>query len=439
MKLRTLRLIGRALLPIFVIGQMLCAVPARAAFTLDDKARKEIEVKAQAMIDQKLTPGLAIGIMSGGKIIYSKGFGLANLETGTAVTPESVFDIGSNTKQFTAASIMLLAEQGKLGVDDQLSKYFPDFPRGNEVTLRQMLTHTSGIHPVMIPGGPPTPEQRLKIRTSADFVPVIQGLEQPFTFDPGTSWQYSNSGYILLGVIIEKVSGLSLGDFFKQNLFDRAGMTASALDKSTEVVPNRAAGYGSSPEGGGFTNRQDMMDVGTGGGGIRSTVGDMLRWQEALLSGRIISPAGVKTMTTPGTLKNGEALRMGPGGRYAFGLSAGEENGHATLSHTGGGPGFRSIGKMFPNDQVSFVVMINAGTSQQPREDRGEGPPRRPPPDQQAGESDRDPQGEPRGVRRPDETNAEPGQQRWPRRMQGPPNPVRELEAVLTDLITAPK
>jgi D-alanyl-D-alanine carboxypeptidase len=343
----------RAILALMLAG-MLAGRAAAAGYELNATAREKIEAEAQRLIHGQHTPGIAIGIMSKGQIIYAKGFGWANLETGTNVTPDSVFGIGSNTKQFTAVAIVLLSEQGKLGLDDPLSKFFPDFPRAREVTLRHLLTHSSGIHPVMVPGGLPTPEQRVMLRSAADLVPIIQGQTKLYDFDPGTSRSYSNSGYILLGVIIEKVSGLSLGDFFKHHLFDRAGMTASALDRATEVVPNRASGYAREPGRNEFINPPLLRDLGTGGGGIRSTVGDMLRWQDALLSGRIISLEGVMAMTTP--------AKGGP-----FGVMASEINGRTVFQTGGGGPGYRSNMKIFPNERVAFVVMTNIGASQNAR------------------------------------------------------------------------
>jgi CubicO group peptidase (beta-lactamase class C family) len=299
--------------------------------------------------------------MSEGKIIYAKGFGLANLETGTKVTPDSVFMIGSITKQFTAAAIMVLAEQGKLTVDDPISRYFPDFPRGQEVTIRQLLTHTSGVRTIMMPGAPPTPEQALKLRTTADVVALIRGLPDLYDFQPGTSFEYSNSNYWLLGAIVEKVSGVSLGDFLKRNIFDRAGMTATSMDERTEVVPNRVSGYGRAPGSSVFTNpRPALLNVSGGGAaGLHSTVGDLLRWQDALLAGRIVSPESVKAMTTPATLNNGAPLPP-DAPACGFGFLLGEENGHAFITHGGGSTGgFNANMKAYPNDNVAFVVLTN--------------------------------------------------------------------------------
>jgi CubicO group peptidase (beta-lactamase class C family) len=204
----------------------------------------------------------------------------------------------------------------------------------------------------MIPGGLPTAEQRVNLRTAADLVPIIESQINLYDFDPGTSRSYSNSGYILLGVIIEKVSGLSLRDFFKHHLFDRAGMTATALDDDSEIVPNRASGYQRAPGKDGYRKPPRVSDVPTGGGGMRSTVGDMLRWQDALLSGRIISLESVALMTNPGQ----------EGGPYGF--VVGDVRGHPAFQTGGGGPGFRSNTKVFPDDRIGFVVMTNSGASQ---------------------------------------------------------------------------
>jgi len=271
---------------LLVLATILVGQEATAGIHLDTTALHRIDTEAQRLIDEHRAPGLAVGIMSEGRIIYAKGFGLANLETGTTVTPDTVFMIGSITKQFTAAAVILLAEQGKLKIDDPISLYFPGFPRGEEVTIRQLLTHTSGIQPNPIKSAaePSTPERAVGLRATADVVALLHSMPNLYDFEPGTSFRYSNSGYWLLGAIIEKVSGVPLGDFLKQNLFTRAGMTATALDDPTEVVPHRASGYNRSPGADLFINPRNTHLRG-GAGGIRSTIGDMLRWQDALFAG----------------------------------------------------------------------------------------------------------------------------------------------------------
>ena len=406
----------RHVLPWLLVASALMAQSAPARFELDAADRLKIETAAQRLIDERQTPGIAVAIMREGQIIYAQGFGFANLETATPASPESVFVIGSNTKQFTAVAIVLLAEQGKLRLDDRLSKYFPDFPRGHEVTLRHLLTHASGIHPVMVPGGLPTPEQRINLHTAADLVPIIQGQTDLYDFDPGTSRRYSNSGYILLGVIIDKISGVSLGEFCKHHLFDRAGMTATALDDESEVVPHRAAGYQRAPGRDAYVKPLLLSNVATGGGGMRSTVGDMLRWQDAIMSGRIISQESLLAMTSPG--------EDGP-----FGFTVGEISGHPVFQTGGGGPGFRSNTKMFPNERIGFVVMTNSGAPQT-------GPSLEPP---AISAETKQPPGKKKGPGKKGPGKMGPGT-RGPgggRNLPGAPNPARELEQVITQVISA--
>lgn len=415
MKTHVSTLLGTAVLAI-ASASVLCE-PA-AAFDID---AKKIDAAAQRLVDEHRTPGLAIGVMRDGKIVYAKGFGLANLETGTKVTPDSAFIIGSITKQFTATAIVLLSEQGKLKIDDPLSKFFPDFPRGNEVTIRHLLTHTSGIHPIMSGSQPPypSPAQQVALRTTDDVIGFIQRMPDLYDFDPGTSNRYSNSGYWLLGAIIEKVSGMSLAEFFKRNLFEPAGMTATALDDATEVVPNRVSGYARGEGAGVFKNPSpEYMGAAGGAGGIRSTVGDMLRWQDAFISGRIISAAAVKMMTTP---------------REGFGVVAGNENGHASLGGTGGTTaGFVANQKMYPDDRVAFIVLSNMAAGGGGSGPRTQGPP----PDGEGANN----QGQ-RRRRGPPPEGAAPGEQRQgPRRRQGgPQTPASEVIELLSEMVVGPR
>jgi len=379
----------------------LCAVLLSAASApagevpFDEAARHRIDAAAQRLIDEHRSPGLAIGVMRDGEIVYAKGFGLADVESGTQVTPETVFLIGSITKHFTAAAIVLLSEQGKLKIDDPISKYLPEFPRGNEVTIRQLLTHTSGLCQIMGPGGSLTPEQASKARSTDEMVALIAGLPDLYVHEPGSAFLYSNAGYWLLGAIVEKVSGETLGAFFKQNLFDRAGMKSTDLEGDAAGVPQLASGY-LLADGETFNRAgRGKVIVAGGAGGIRSTIGDMLRWQEALLSGKIVSPDGVTMMTTPERPETSDAQSPEPDGArgYGFGLGVGTQNGHAYVGHTGGSSqGFSANLKAFPDDGLAFVVLTNVGPS---RGGVAAGPRRRPenPADAE--------QGPPRRVRRP--------------------------------------
>ena len=218
-----------------------------------------IEAAAQAMVSDGRTAGVAVGVVRGGQLVFNRSYGVANLELNEPVNASTVFRLASVTKQFTAASVLLLVEQHKLSLDDKLAKYYPDFPRGEQVTIRQLLNHTSGIRDY----AEVLSEELGRTRpTGPQFVQRIAGLG--YDFDPGTMWNYSNSGYFLLGQIIEKVSGASFADFTRANLFDRLGMMQTAVDDETQVVPFRASGY-SSCEGCALGIRQRAVHLDGGG------------------------------------------------------------------------------------------------------------------------------------------------------------------------------
>src|SRR5262245_13147663 len=245
--------------------------------------------------------------MQGGKTVLEQGYGTANLEHEVRATPETVFRIASMTKQFTAAGILLLAQEHLLSTNDKLSRFFPEFPRSDEVTIRQLLTHTSGL-----PSYDAKPEYRsfrLQSHTNLELVNWITA--DPYVAEPGAQYFYSNSGYLLLAGIIEKVSGESFRDFLKGRVFDRLRLTSTqvVLDDAT-LIPNRAAGY-VLREGqfGQFLNAPFCAASNNSGGtSIVSTIGDLMRWHSALFGGVILSPPFLQEMTSPGTLKNGKAI-----------------------------------------------------------------------------------------------------------------------------------
>lgn len=344
MRTTTVRAISTALLFFTFAGQV-----EADGFHLDGRTRRQIEAEAQRMIDEQLTPGLAIGIMSQGRIIYANGFGKSNLETCADASAHSVFGIGSVTKQFTAAAIVMLAEQGKLALEDPLSRFFPTFPRANEVTIRHLLTHTSGIHSL-----PNTPERNATLQTTAQVVAAIQNQAKVYDFDPGTKSQYSNAGYNLLAAIIEQVSGSGYGNFLRESLLENTGTPVTAFDRPQDIVLNRVAGYNRERTTNELVNAPPTSTIPSiGAGGMRSTVVDLLNWQEALHGARVVSAAGVNTMTTPATLDNGQPLPGGLGG------IVGADNGHKFFSADGGGPGVQASLKVYLNDDVAFALLAN--------------------------------------------------------------------------------
>ncbi|HEY6413666.1 MAG TPA: serine hydrolase [Edaphobacter sp.] len=278
-----------------------------------------------------------------GKLLINQGYGDADLEWNVPNTPDTKFRLGSLTKQFTAASILLLEERGKLKIEDPVSKYFPDPPAAWEkITIYNLLTHTSGI-----PNFTNFPDYRTsewKDTTPAELVARFR--DKPLEFEPGTKFDYSNSGYILLGFLIEKITGQTYGDFLQQNIFTALGMADSGMDNNTVILAKRAQGYSPSPKGvqhAGYTS----MTIPFSAGAIYSTTGDLLKWEQGLFGGKVINEASLKKMTTP--FKDG----------YAFGLAISDNNGHKMISHAGGIEGFNTSLNYYPEEKLTVVVLAN--------------------------------------------------------------------------------
>ncbi len=278
-----------------------------------------------------------------GKVILSKGYGSANLEWGVPNSPSAKFRLGSITKQFTAACILLLEERGKLKVEDPVKKYMPDAPAAwDKITIFNLLTHTSGIPSFTgfpdyhsMEAIPATPEQL-----------VARFRDKPLEFQPGEKWNYSNSGYVLLGYLIEKISGQSYSQFVQENIFNPLGMKDSGYDSNTAIIVHRASGY--SPGAKGITNAGYIdMSIPLSAGGLYSTTEDLLRWEQGLMGGKLLSAASLQKMTTP--FKND----------YAFGLAVHTANGHKVIEHNGGIEGFNTALAYYPDDKLTVVVLAN--------------------------------------------------------------------------------
>ena len=318
------------------------------------------------------SPGLQVAVFKDGRPLLVKSYGSANLEQHVPVTNESVFRVGSVTKQFTAVALLLLAEEGKLSLQDRLSKYYANFPRADDITLEQMLHHTSGIYNYT--SEPNFANDGMVHRTTDEMVEFIGKLPKTQDFEPGTNWSYSNSAYFILGGVVEKVAGESLATVFKTRLFVPVGMTHTALDDETELVPGRARGYsGSAP--GKFTNAPFIsMSIPGGAGSIRSTATDLAKWNAALFGGKVLKANSLAAMLTPGRLNDGDtsgvaiAKMMSAAGapgadtkqEYGYALFVSQEDGHRKISHGGGIYGFNSALSEFPKDRVTVAVLSNA-------------------------------------------------------------------------------
>ena len=354
-----------------------------SALGITPAVEAKIDAAAEQDVDSGRVAGAAVAVLRNGKLVFVKGYGRANLEFGAPVTPKTVFRIGSLTKQFTAAGVLLLAEQGKLKIDDKLSLYLPNFPRASEVTLRDLLNHTSGIH--NFTEGPVIDKISTSGATVDQLVADIAGQSPLYDFEPGQAWWYSNSNYALLGAVIEKVSGETWATFMKTAIFDKLGMADTAADEARDVVPERASGYslvGGAP--GKFRNSEFTdMSVPYAAGALRSTAVDMARWNAALFGGQLLKPESLKEMLAPGRLRNGAENQTAiawPGGKafappagyvpgpYAFGLGHHGENGRRIVGHDGSIAGFDAMMETYTDDGLTIIVLTNTDGAAHPLE-----------------------------------------------------------------------
>ena len=299
------------------------------------------------------TPGCALNVLRNGASIYSKGYGLASIELGVPISPRTVFDIGSSSKQFTAASIVLLAQDGKLSLDDDVRKFIPELPDlGAKVTLRHLLTHTSGWRDyvdLMVFGGFDERDHT----TDDDALDVLR-RQRALNFAPGSDWRYSNTGYFLMSIVVKRASGKSLADFAHERIFAPLGMTHTHyLTESREVIPNKASAYAPMP-GGAFLVGMSNWEQ-TGDGGVQTSVEDLARWDANFDTPTVGGKAMVDLLQTTATLSNGTPLT------YALGLTVDQYRGMRRVQHGGAWGGFRAMTMRFPTQHLSIYTLCNRG------------------------------------------------------------------------------
>jgi CubicO group peptidase (beta-lactamase class C family) len=318
---------------------VLCTGLLNMCFAEDVNSRMEQIIQDYA--GRKQFSG-AILVAQGGKIVLDKAYGYANLEWDIPNSPTTKFQIASMTKQFTAASVLLLEERGKLHVEDPVKRYMPDAPPAwDRVTIYNLLTHTSGI-PNKYDGITSWTQTKTPEQLVASF------RNKPLDFQPGETRKYSNSGYYLLGYLIEKISGQSYGDFVRENILKPLGMNDSGYNSNSEVIPRRASGYhlGSiGPENGQYYD----MTLRFSAGGLYSTTEDLLRWEQGLFGGKLLSAASLKKMTTPFKYD------------FACGLMVSDIDGHPAVEHSGGMDGFSSDMIYYTGDKLTVIVLNNFG------------------------------------------------------------------------------
>lgn len=318
---------------------LLLLVSSRVAFAdaVDDYIKTEME--------KSRIPGLSLAVIKDGKILKASGYGSANLETGTPATPETVYKIGSVSKQFIATGIMILLQDGKLRLEDPISMYLEGTPESwKPITIRHLLTHTSGIVREA-PGFDP-----FKIQADAAVIKTAYPL--PLRFAPGEKWEYCNVGYFALSEVIHKITGKPWGDFLTERVFKPAGMTTTRTTTTTDLIPHRASGYELTSANGELKNAENWVALRPSGAFI-STVLDMAKWDAVLDSNTILSEASREQMWTPVKLNDGTTYA------YGFGWTLSPWQGHKQVSHNGALPGFRSVYRRFVDDKLSVVVLTN--------------------------------------------------------------------------------
>jgi CubicO group peptidase (beta-lactamase class C family) len=282
----------------------------------------------------------------GGEVLLSRSYGYANLEWKIPNSATTKFRLGSLTKQFTAASILLLQDRGKLNVDDKVKKYIPDAPAAwDEITIYHVLTHTAGIPSFT---SFPNYTDLEPVATTPETL-LARFRDKPLEFQPGEKWSYSNSGYALLGYLIEKISGQTYQEFLQANIFTPLQMNDSGYDSNFLIIPQRAAGY--SPGRNGITGIMNTgyinMSVPYSAGALYSTTEDLLRWEHALFGGRVLSTASLAKMTTPFLHDYGCALFVRP------------IDGHKVIEHDGSIEGFNTSMSYYPDDKLTIIVLAN--------------------------------------------------------------------------------
>lgn len=306
----------------------------------------------KAEMQRQHIPGLSLLVVSQGKIVRAEGFGLANVELQVPVKPESVFQSGSVGKQFTATAVMMLVEEGKVGLDDPLTKYFADAPATwKDVTVRELLSHTAGF------GDYPKDFNFRKDWTEDEELKLIESI--PLAYPPGTKWDYSNLGYVTLGILIHRVTGEFYGDFLQQRIFQPLGMQSTRIISEADIVPNRSAGYRLVK--GELKNQEWVSPVvnTTADGSLYFTILDLAKWDAALYTEKLVKRSSLDLMWTPVKLKDGQPNKS----NYGFGWVIDRRDGHRCIHHDGSWQGFETAIARYVDDQLTVVALANLADS----------------------------------------------------------------------------
>jgi CubicO group peptidase (beta-lactamase class C family) len=302
----------------------------------------------RAEMQRQHIPGLSLLVVKDGKIVRAEGFGLSNVELQVPVKPETIFQSGSVGKQFTATAVMMLVEEGKIGLDDPLTKYFPGAPPAwKDVTVRELLSHTAGF------GDYPKNFNYRKDWSEDEELKLIESI--PLAYAPGTNWGYSNFGYVTLGILIHRVTGQFYGDFLQQRIFHPLDMSSTRIISEADIVPNRAAGYRLVK--GELKNQEWVSPVvnTTADGSLYFSINDLAKWDAALYTDKLLKRSSFDLMWTPVKLKNGQVNS----GNYGFGWFIDQRSGHRCIHHDGSWQGFETAIDRYVDDHLTVIALTN--------------------------------------------------------------------------------
>ena len=329
-----------ALLFLAAGSQLLLAQSASSPDKVDEYVRAEME--------KQHIPGLSLLVRRDGKIVKAQGYGLANVELEVPVKPETIFQSGSVGKQFTATGVMMLVEEGKIGLEDSITKYFPEAPATwKPVTIRELLSHTAGFTDY------PKEFDFRKDYTEDDILKIVMGI--PLAFAPRTKWSYSNLGYATLGILIHRVTGKFYGDFLAERIFHPLGMNTTRIISEADIIPNRAAGY--RLEKGQLKNQEWVAPAlnTTADGSLYFSTLDLAKWDEALYTEKLLKGSSLEEMWTPVKLLNGQPNSA----RYGFGWFTADVNGYHRIEHGGAWQGFKTHISRYVNDKLTVIALAN--------------------------------------------------------------------------------
>ena len=337
----------RAIIAIIVLA---CCAFAEAQTRTPTELGNRVDALARKMLSRPLA-GISVAVAHDGQVVFARGYGMANLEHAVAVTPETVFHIASISKNILAAVVLQLVDEGKLNLDDDVTKYVPEAPtHGRKITVRQLLNHTSGIYSFT---SLPEAEANERLDLTHDHVLALF-KDKPLDFEPATAWRYNNSAFYMAGMLVERVTKQEYGAYVREHVFRPLGMNSAQLCYARMVVPHLASGY--ELDRGVLVNTALMSwKLPFAAGAICATATDVVKWQAALDSGRVLSASSLKLMRAPTRLADGTLID------YGLGTRLGTLEGHRVLGHTGGGGGFSAALEAFPDDHLTVVVLVNTG------------------------------------------------------------------------------